>query len=380
MKLRCRVCNKEFKYPFEQIKHRHEDLELDLVPPNFWDIIEEDTDEKNPRSSLLQYPFAKESYNISLKVGNTRLFRYLSNKDNINNNLVYLKDESTNPTGSFKDRGMDNLMNDVRHSGKKQIAVVSCGSGAIAVVNFAKEYGIKSHVFIHKNVEKSSLKAIEKADKIHFSETFISSYEDYLKYSLKHIDDCYFGFLNTNVAYMLGLGSMSYEIIRDLRQVPDVILIPCGSGMDIVAQNFALRQMYKNGIIDKIPKIGIVELKGGNPIETGYQKGEKGWLFIIDSPVDSKTILSNDTCFNYKKIVDMVDRDEAFFLSVSDEEIDKFIEQDKDDFVNRYDYTSLSVMAALNKYLPSQKNKTIVAVLTCKNRLEVKNYYEGKEE
>ena len=64
----------------------------------------------------------------------------------------------------------------------------------------------------------------------------------------------------------------------------------------------------------------------------------------------------------------MVDRDEAFFLSVSDEEIDKFIEQDKDDFVNRYDYTSLSVMAALNKYLPSQKNKTIVAVLTCKNR------------
>ena len=88
LKLRCRVCNKEFKYPFEQIKHRHEDLELDLVPPNFWDIIEEDTDEKNPRSSLLQYPFAKESYNISLKVGNTRLFRYLSNKDNINNNLV----------------------------------------------------------------------------------------------------------------------------------------------------------------------------------------------------------------------------------------------------------------------------------------------------
>lgn len=368
LKLRCRVCNKEFKYPFEQIRHRHEDLELDLVPPNFWDIIEEDTDQKNPRSSLLEYPFAKESYNISLKVGNTKLFRYLSNKDNINNNLVYLKDESTNPTGSFKDRGMDNLMNDVRHSKKKEIAVVSCGSGAIAVVNFAKEYGIKSHVFIHKNVEKSSLKAIEKADKIHFSETFISSYEDYLKYSLKHIDDCYFGFVNTNVAYMLGLGTMSYEIIRDLEKVPDVILIPCGSGMDIVAQNFALRQMYKNGIIDKIPKIGIVELKGGNPIETGYQKGEKGWLFIIDSPVDSKTILSNDTCFNYKKIVDMVDRDEAFFLSVSDEEIDSFIAKDKEDFVNRYDYTSLSVMAALEKYLPSQKNKTIVAVLTCKNR------------
>ena len=64
----------------------------------------------------------------------------------------------------------------------------------------------------------------------------------------------------------------------------------------------------------------------------------------------------------------MVDKQEAFFLSVSDEEIDKFIEEDKDNFKDKYDYTSLSVMAALNKYLQNNKNRTVVAVMTCKNR------------
>jgi len=359
MKIRCQVCNKEFEYPYEQIKHRHAELELDLVPPNFWSLIAEKNDLRDSNSSLLKYP--KIVKRTSKDVGNTPLFKYTEN--------VYLKDESKNPTGSFKDRGMENIMNDVINFGKKEIATVSCGSGAIALVNYAKEFGIKSHVFIHKNVAESSLKAIEKADEIHFSETFISSYTDYMKYSLENIDTCYFGFLNTNIAYMLGLGTLSYEIIRDLKNIPDIILIPSGSGMNIISQNFALRQMYYNGIIDKLPKIGIVELRGGNPIEIGYKKNVKEWLYIIDNPVESKTILSNDTCFNYKKIVDIVDRGEAFFLSVSDEEIDNYIQNDKNDFKEKYDYTSISVMAALKKYLSNNiNNKTIVAIITCKNR------------
>ena len=123
-----------------------------------------------------------------------------------------------------------------------------------------------------------------------------------MKYSLKH-KDVFWGFLNTNISYMLGLRSMSYEIIRDMKNVPDVVIIPCGSGMDIVAQNLAFREMFNAGIISKIPKIGVVEIIGGNPIKQGFEKKIDGWLNIID-PIDSNTILSNDTCFNYKKIYD----------------------------------------------------------------------------
>ena len=38
MKMICQICKKAFEYPFEQILHRHEDVEMELVPPNFWTI------------------------------------------------------------------------------------------------------------------------------------------------------------------------------------------------------------------------------------------------------------------------------------------------------------------------------------------------------
>ena len=159
---------------------------------------------------------------------------------------------------------------------------------------------------------------------------------------------------------------MSYEIIRDIDCVPDVVIIPCGSGMNIVAQNLAFREMYNAGIISKIPKIAVVEILGGNPIKQGFENNMDDWLNIIN-PIDSKTILSNDTCFNYRKIYDMASRNEAFFISVSDEQIDSFILAHPD-YKAKYDYTSISAMAALDAYRKRAKNERIVVVLTCKNR------------
>ncbi len=360
MKVICDICKREFEYPVEQMHHRHRDVELDLVPPNFWTIKDylPEFEIKISKDGKVVLPNVRKV--AKLKAGNTPLIQYLPN--------VFLKDESVNPTGSFKDRGMDNIMNEILMHGKDKVSVVSCGSGAIAIINYAKEYGIKSLAFIHEGISKDSLKLISDADEVFYSSNFIKSYEDFMKYSLKH-NDVFCGFLNTNISYMLGLRSMSYEIVCDLGYAPDTVFIPCGSGMDILAQNLAFREMYDAGVISRIPKIGVVELAGGNPIAQGYEKGVNDYLYVIDEPVESKTILSNDTCFNYKKIFDMVSRNEAFFVSVSDDEIDDFI-LSHPDFERKYDYTSLSAMAAVKKY-KHDDNETIVAVITCKNRTEV---------
>lgn len=355
MKIICNICHKEFEYPFEQMKHRHSEYELDLVPPNFWSI----KDERDLDIVLKDGQIIKPDVRIksSLKSGNTPLIRYKSN--------VYLKDESLNPTGSFKDRGMENIMNEIVALGKKKVAVVSCGSGAISIIRYAKEYKIKSVVFVNKDTDEGNMKLISNADELFISEDFIKSYEDFIKYCYSH-DDIFCGFLNTNISYMLGLRTMSYEIIRDLKSVPDVVVIPCGSGMDIVSQNLAFRQMYRQGIISKIPKIAVVEIDGGNPIRKGFEAGDENYLHIIN-PVESKTILSNDTCFNYKKIYDIAKRGEAFFVSVTDDEIDNFISHHLK-FSKRYDYSSLSAMAALEKIYDN--NHKYVVILTCKNRKE----------
>lgn len=356
MKLVCEICKKEFSYPTEQINHRHSDIELDLVPPNFWSIKDylPEFEIKLLNGKIILPKVRKAS---KLKAQDTPIIRYSES--------VYLKDESVNPTGSFKDRGMENLMNEILMHKKSKVAVVSCGSGAISIVRYAKEYGIKSLVFVHKGVSKDSLEQIQNADEVFYSDTFVKSYEDFMKYSLEH-DDIFWGFLNTNVSYMLGLRSMAYEIIRDMKEAPDVVIIPCGSGMDIIAQNLAFREMYNAGIISKIPRIGVVEIEGGNPIKQGFEKGVDDYLYVID-PIESKTILSNDTCFNYKKIYDMASRNEVFFISVSDAQIDDFILKHPE-FKAKYDYTSISAMAATEYYTKGNNNDIVVTVLTCKNR------------
>lgn len=63
----------------------------------------------------------------------------------------------------------------------------------------------------------------------------------------------------------------------------------------------------------------------------------------------------------------MAKRNEAFFISICDDQIDSFI-HDHPDFEARYDYTSISAMAAVKEYLGANNNETVVAVLTCKNR------------
>ena len=357
MKITCKVCKETFNYPIEQMNHRHKEIEMDLVPPNFWEIKDYSSEfgiTLNSKELILPEVRVKSKY----AAGNTPLIHYAPN--------IFLKDESVNPTGSFKDRGMENLMNEILMHQKEKISVVSCGNGAIATILYAKEFGIKSLVFISKDVSKESLNLIKDADEVHYSDNFVKSYEDFMSYSLEHTD-VFCGFINTNISYMLGLRTIAYEIVRDLGRVPDVVIIPCGSGMNVLAQNLAFREMYEAGVIPKIPKIGVVEILGGNPIRIGFESNVDEFLYVIDDPINSKTILSNDTCFNYNKIYNMAKRGEAFFISVSDAQIDKFI-ADQPEFNVRYDYTSISAMAAIERYTKSHNDETVVAVITCKNR------------
>jgi len=359
MKIVCNVCKKTFEYPLEQISHRHEDIELDLVPPNFWsieDYLPEFEIKFSDKGKIIAPKIWKST---CLKSGNTPLICLGEN--------VYIKDESKNPTGSFKDRGMETMMNEILLHKKNKVAVVSCGSGAISTIKYAREFGINSIAFVHKAIEKSNLNLISNADEVYYSESFIKSYEDFMRFCITNKDSVYWGFLNTNISYMLGLRTLAYEIVRDLKEVPDVVVIPCGSGMNIVAQNLAFREMYDRKIISKMPKIAIVEIEGGNPIEQGFKSGNDSMLHIIHEPVVSKTILSNDTCFNYKKIYDIVKRGEGFFVSVSDEEINEFIKENLE-YEKVYDYTSLAVMPALQKCVTFDKRQKVVAIITCKNR------------
>lgn len=361
MKIRCDVCNLIFNYPFEINTHKHLNMELEGVPCNFWTCEDYKLNIKCDDTKKGIFAFSKlfpmEVIEKSLGEGKTPLIK-------INDNL-FIKDESKNPTGSFKDRGMPFLMNEVLHHKKKKIAICSTGNAAISLIQYARLYGIESIVFVPKNIDKIKKKALQNATKIIYSNNEISCFEDFFKYCDKN-PEVFNGFLSTNISYLLGLETIAYELYYQFKfKTPDYIFIPCASGGNILSEYNAWKKLYNAKLINKIPKLILIQIEGGNPIEQGFDKKIEDKLFVINNPVFSKTILSTDTCFNYHKIYNMIKEKTCIPVSINDDEINDI----EIKYKNKYDYTSLSVFAAYKKYKKNIKNsQKSVLIVTAKNR------------
>lgn len=374
MKVICDVCKQEYECFSDVIKHRHIEYELNGVPCNFWSVIRNDLQPEmfepvTSNSGVFKYEnlFPKIPVKLSLNEGDTPLYEIDAN--------VLIKDESRNPTGSFKDRGMPLLMNEVLINNKLIVATVSTGNAAISMAKYSKLFDIKTFLFISKDTEKSKLDYLSNLSiELFFSENLIYSFEDYFAFCRRN-SEVYTGYLSANPSYLLGLETLSYEMYFQLKKkAPDYILIPCASGSNIVAQYNAWANLYRNKLTHKIPIILIIQIVGGNPIELGFLNKKYDELYVINDPVHSKSILSSDTCFNYYKAIEILRLGYAQTISVTDRDIDNFTDDIVFQHCENFDYSSLSVFAAYKKYRDKlKKDEKVVLIITSGRR----NSYES---
>jgi threonine synthase len=361
LKIKCDICDKKFDYPYEINLHKHRNLELDGVPVNFWtpiDYIENINFEiKKNENGIFKYEnfFPAINKKLTLFEGNTKLKKISKN--------VYIKDESSNPTGSFKDRGMPLLMNEAIFHNKEEVAIVSTGNAAISLIEYAKLYNLKSTVFVPSNIIDSKKEKLSNADKIIYSDNIIDSFINFSKYCDLN-SSVFNGYLSSNISYMIGLKTIYYEIFYQLgEKEPDYIFVPCASGSNVLACYYSWNDLLKKGLIKKIPKIVIVQIDGGNPIEQGFKNQCKNSLYIIDNPTNSKSLLSTDTCFNYFKIYDILENNHAETISITDEEMENYILKNN----LNYDFNSISVFVAYEKKKKTlDENDIIVLIATAK--------------
>jgi threonine synthase len=323
-KIICDHCSLEYKYPLGMSQHFHEELEIGGVPMNIWT------------------PHYKIEENFLFKKPKTKLSKI---EDKSINAQLFLKDESTNPTQSFKDRGMPNLIEDVIKSRKKKVAIPSTGNAAISLSYYARKKGIESIVFIPENTPNSKKSLLSKSTIIEDVD-LIESFEHFIR-ECKKDTSIYNGFPVINIPYMMGVREIAYEIYMQLNEkIPDWIIIPVGSGGNIVSQHMGFSDIYKMGLINKMPRFVSVQVSGADPITQGYISGSDE-VIILDDIIDSKAeAIASDTSFNYYKIMNILDSSNGIAVSVSDSEIDRVREVP---LLSHLEYSSLSVYAAVNK-------------------------------
>lgn len=211
---------------------------------------------------------------VSLGEGGT----FFSRCDRLGHELglkhLYLKDETSNPTGGFKDRETAVAITKAREYGFQAVACASTGTAAASLAAYAAKAGLHSFVFVPTNAPKSKLvQAL-----MHGARVFAAGdyYEAALKLQTEACDR--YGWYNCSPAInpfrTEGDKTIAYEVCEQLGwRAPDRVIVPTGGGGDLSAEWKGFNEFLKLGFINSLPRMTAVQIAAGAPLAKAFQEG-----------------------------------------------------------------------------------------------------------
>ena len=236
---------------------------------------------KSRRNDMWKYeeilPIFDEHNIVSLGEGNTPLMKMNNLSKFLKIDNLYVKDESNNPTGSFKARGLSAAISKAKEFGIEGIVMPSAGNAAGAMSAYAAKSKMSANVFMPKDAPLANkMECVAFGAKVELVNGFISdagkaSAEAAEKYDLFDISTLKEPFR------VEGKKTMGLEIIEQLCwEVPDVIIYPTGGGTGIVGIWKAINELQEMGMIDnKKPKMICVQAEGCSPLVDAFEKDEE---------------------------------------------------------------------------------------------------------
>ena len=177
------------------------------------------------------------------------------------------KHQGFNPTGSFKDNGMTGGAAQARRLGMKRVACVSTGNTSASMAAYASAGGLDPLIFIpHGNISYGKLaQALEYGAKTFQVE---ANFDQILALVRVLAERLGIYLLNSiNPFRIEGQKSIAIEMMdqRDWR-VPDWIVLPGGNLGNVSAFGKGLREMRDLGLIDRLPRLAVVQAEGASPV------------------------------------------------------------------------------------------------------------------
>lgn len=189
----------------------------------------------------------------------------------------YVKDESVNPTGSFKARGMATAIAMARHFGIRKVAVPSAGNAAGAMSAYAAAAGIEAFVFMPRDTPRAFIVECETLGaRVELIDGLITDCG--AEIARRKDAEGWFDVSTLKEPYRVeGKKTMGYEIAEQLEwRLPDVVIYPAGGGTGLVGMGKAFDEMEKMGWIDgRRPRMIAVQASGCAPIATAFTSGER---------------------------------------------------------------------------------------------------------
>lgn len=214
---------------------------------------------------------------INLGAGSTPLVKARRLGALLNCENTYVKDESLNPTGSFKARGLGMAVSRAWELGLEELAIPSAGNAAGAMCAYAAAAGLKSHVYMPQDVPATFRVECEAfGAEVSLVDGLITDCGAKVQEGVKAHG--WFDLSTLKEPYRLeGKKTMGYELAEQFHwSLPDVIIYPTGGGTGLVGMWKAFAEMEEMGLIGSDrPRMVSVQTEGCAPIVRAFAQGDR---------------------------------------------------------------------------------------------------------
>jgi threonine synthase len=256
-----------------------------------------------------------------LQPGLTRLVRADNLAAAVGARVVWVKDDSGNPTHSFKDRVVAVALENGRRLGYRTIACASTGNLANAVAAAAARAGLDSVVFVPSNLEAGKIVTTAV-----YGGTLVAidgNYDDVNRLCSEIASNRDWGFVNVNLRpyYAEGSKTVGFEVAEQLGwRLPDAVVSPVASGSLLTKVDKAFREFVDLGLVEaRDYQVFGAQATGCSPVSAAFQAGHDVIRPVKPDTIAKSLAIGNPADGPYA--LDAVRRTGGAIADVSDDEI-----------------------------------------------------------
>ena len=257
---------------------------------------------------------------VTLGEGNTPLISGIRTAEFAGIRKLQFKHLGWNPTGSFKDLGMTVAVTEARARGAQTVACASTGNTAASMAAYAARAGITARVYL----PKGKISRAKVAQSIDYGAEIVEvdgNFDNTLSLMMERKNSSEYFLNSINPFRIEGQKTAMYELMEQLDwNPPDYVVVPGGNLGNSSAFGKALKELFAVGLIDKIPKLVIVQASGANALVKTIAAGARQLETVVD-PKTCASAISIGAPRSWRKAVGALKFTNGRVLDVTDDEI-----------------------------------------------------------
>ncbi|MDE1861427.1 MAG: threonine synthase [Thaumarchaeota archaeon] len=295
--LQCRECKKEYEPTFRYICEEcfgPLDVTYDFAP------LRRETF-ANREHTYWRYhellPIESSSNIVSIGAGLTPLIKADKLGEKLGLNNLYIKNDSVNPTFSFKDRPAGVAVSKAKEFGLSAVGCASTGNLASATAAHAAKGGFPCYIFAPSDIEHAKI-----TQALSYGAEFIAvdgTYDDANRIAAQIGDSRGIGIVNINMRsyYVEGSKTLAFEVAEQMGwKVPDQLIVPVGSGAMLNAICKGFEELERLSLVGNVSGMHMIAAQphGCAPVVEAFKKNRSEVTPVENPDTIAKSLAIGD--------------------------------------------------------------------------------------